>query len=201
MQQKILAQKKFRTKNLSTKIFFIQTVSEEMVLQQKNFSPKIFFIQIVSDDMILHKNIFERNVFHPKSFRGNDFATKNFRQKKIFHQNFLHPNCFRGNGFPIKNVLPKNSSTKMFFIQTVSEEMIMKQKHFRPKNFFFLIFSSKLSPRKWFCNKKYSPKKKNVDQKIFRLKFFHPNCFRGNSFTTKKNFRPTFFSTKLFPTI
>jgi hypothetical protein len=90
-----------------TKFFFIQTVSVEMVLQLKNFSgkkflpenfsTKIFLVQTVSEEMILQqkkltKNFSDQNKFRPKlfdenflpnCFRGNDFATNNFRPKKI----------------------------------------------------------------------------------------------------------------------
>jgi len=42
-----------------------------------------------------------------------------------------------------ENVRPKNFLTKSFFIQTVSEEIIFQQQNYRSKN-----VSSKLLPRK-----------------------------------------------------
>jgi hypothetical protein len=60
------ATKNFGKKNISTKMFFIQTISGEMILQTKKISAKKFLDQIF---------------FHPNCFRGNDFAIKNFRPK------------------------------------------------------------------------------------------------------------------------
>jgi len=97
----------FNKKKFLTKTFFIQTVSEEMILQQKKFSTTTF----------LKKN-FTSKLFPRKLFCNNKkFLTKKvFRPATIFDQN--------------------NYCPKIIFIQSVSEEMILQQKQFLTKKIF-----------------------------------------------------------------
>ena len=69
---------------------------------------------------MFNQKIFRHNRFHLNCFRGNDVATK----KKFDHEKFLNKNFFDQN----------------CFIPTVSEEMILQQKMFGPKNLSTNIF-------------------------------------------------------------
>jgi hypothetical protein len=134
------------TKYFLLKMFFIlNSFRGNDFATIKNFRPKYF-----SNQKHLGKKIFQR-IFHPNCFRGNNFATiKNFRPKtfstkkdfypiyfrgtikkcgpKYFRLKILFPNSFQGNDFAtIKKFRPKNFRLKIFFIQKVSEEMILQQ--------------------------------------------------------------------------
>jgi hypothetical protein len=65
-----------------------------------------------------------------------------------------------------KKIFDQSFSTKIFFIQTVSEEMNLQQYNFRQKKFSTKIFFIQLFPTKWFCNEK-SFGQKNVWPKYF----------------------------------
>ena len=131
---------KFRPNNLRPKKIFIQTVSEEMILQQWKNRPKNF-LQKKSTKFFLSK------LFTRKWFCNNkNFGPKNLRQK-FFDKYFTHPNSFRENDFPtIKSLDQKTFATK--------------------KIIFLKTFFHRKIPWKWFCNNKKFSKKK-FSTKIF----------------------------------
>ena len=142
-----------------------------------------------------NKNSSRKNVLKkcnpPNCSWGNDFKTIKYFRTKIFDHNFFHPQ------FPRKWFCNnKKFSTKHFFIQTVSEERILKEKNFDRKKFSKIFIHLNCFRRNYLAAIKKFPR--NFSTKNFHKNFFIQTVSEKIILQQKKIFDQIFFIQTVF---